>query len=147
VITARDRLARARQFNWLTFFAILCVAVTSGFIMRMAIKLTDTLASPDWCGRAIQAEKLTGTRSSSSCVDLMKLQLGSLALDNHIYAMTLAVCVGVLVVVVLAKARLDLEASKDGLKGSVEGQSDAVPVQVANGPDNPVPVAPAGDQQ
>lgn len=124
-MTIHDRLARMKQFNWLTFVAIVCVAATSGFIMFMALKLTDTLASPDWCGRAIQAEKLTGSRSNSSCTDMLVIQLKSLALDNHIYAVTLAVCLAVLVVVVLAKARLDLEASKEGGKISVSGDDAA----------------------
>lgn len=131
-MSIHDRLARLRQFNWLTAVAIVCVAATSAFIMVMALKLTDTLASPDWCGRAIQAEKLTGSRQASSCTDLLAIQLKSLALDNHIYAITLAVCLAVLVVVVLAKARLDLEASKDGLKANVSSDAPEAAQAVAD---------------
>lgn len=111
---------RLRQTNWLTIFALICVAVATGFIMYMSNKLTNTLASPDWCARAIKAEQLSGARSSSSCTDLLKIQVKSLAIDNHIYALTIAVCLAVLVVVVIAKARLDLQASKDSVKLAME---------------------------
>lgn len=130
MIAHSDIINRIRQFNWLTFFAILCVAVSSGFIMFMATKLTNTLASPDWCARAMKAEQLSGTRNSSSCIDLLTIQVKSLAVDNHIYSVTLAVCLAVLVVVVLAKARLDLEASKAGGKISV-GSEPKSPVAAA----------------
>lgn len=136
---AEDIRAHVRQFNWLTAAALLCVAVTSGFIIFMAIKLTNTLASPDWCARAIKAEELSGKRDASSCVDLLMVQVKSLALDNHIYAVTLAVCLAVLVVVVLAKAKLDLEIAKGSAKAKI-GREDAMPVEVVNPPDNPVPV-------
>lgn len=120
--------AHVRQFNWLTAMALACVAVTSAFIMVMAWKLTETIAAPDWCARAIKAEQLSGERASSSCVDLLMVQVKSLAVDNHIYAVTLAVCLGVLVVVVLAKAKLDIEVTKEGLKSKV-GRDDAEAAQ------------------
>lgn len=120
-----------RQFNWITFFALLCVAVTSAFMMFMATKLTDTLASPDWCARAIKAEQLTGLRSSSSCVTLLSLQLKSLSIDNHIYAVTMAVCLGSLVIVVLAKARLDLQAARDHIGVAIGSDDHAALVAAA----------------
>lgn len=131
-IKGKEIAERLRQFNWLTFFAILCVAISSGFIMYMALKLTNTLASPDWCARAIKAEQLAGTRDSSSCIELLTIQVKSLAVDNHIYSVTIAVCLAVLVVVVLAKARLDLEASKVGGKVSIGGDNKSPVAQAAN---------------
>lgn len=122
-----------RQFNWLTFFALICVASTSVFMMFMATKLTDTLASPDWCARAIRAEQLSGMRSASSCITLLSLQLKSLSVDNHIYAVTMAVCLAVLVVVVLAKARLDLQAAKDHVGLEISGDHASLIAAAASG--------------
>jgi hypothetical protein len=42
--------------NPIRAFAVACVAVTSVFVMIMSNKLTDILSSPEWCGKALQAE-------------------------------------------------------------------------------------------
>ena len=128
-------------------FALLCVAVTTGFIIYMQVALTEILAAPDWCARAINAEKLAVTRSTSaieSCVSLLDKQVGSLALNSHIFAGIIALSLLVLIVIVVAGARLDLEASKEGVKAKM-GRDDAVPVEVVNAPTDPVPVEPKGD--
>lgn len=90
-------------------FALLCVAATSAFLGYLALKLIETLSSPTWCGTALQAERITAKDSFlglTACVDLLKIQLGALALNSQIVIGTFALCLGVLVVIVIAGARI-----------------------------------------
>lgn len=90
-------------------FALLCVAATSAFLAVMAWRLVNVLASPTWCSKAIQAERITpGTsfKGLDGCIDILKVQLSSLATNSHIVIGTFALCLGVLVVIVIAGARL-----------------------------------------
>lgn len=103
-------------------FGLVCVAITSAFVMAMNWRLVNVMTSPDWCARAISAEKLTGTRDASSCVGLMTIQLKSAAVVNYIYAGTIALCLLVLMAVVVAGARLKASGSADGV--SVDIGSD-----------------------
>lgn len=96
-------------------FALACVAITSAFVMVMNWRLAQVMTSPDWCARAINAEKLNGTRSASSCIDLMTIQLKSAANVNYIFAGTIALCLLVLMAVVVAGARLKASGSADGV--------------------------------
>lgn len=89
--------------------ALIIVAVTSAFLMWMAYKITDILAAPDWCARALRADAMTPDAridGLKACVDLLTIQLKSLATNSHILFGTIALCLGVLVVIVLAGARL-----------------------------------------
>lgn len=91
------------------FFALICVAATSAFLAYLALKLIGTLSSPSWCSTALQAEKITAKESFvglTACVDLLKIQLNALALNSQIVIGTFALCLGVLVVIVIAGARL-----------------------------------------
>jgi hypothetical protein len=90
-------------------FALLCVAATSAFLGYLAIRLIDTLSSPTWCSTALQAERITAKDSFvglTACVELLKIQLTALALNSQIVIGTFALCLGVLVVIVIAGARL-----------------------------------------
>lgn len=90
-------------------FALLCVAATSAFLGYLALTLIDTLASPAWCSKALQAERITAKDTFvglTACVDLLKIQLRSLALNSQIVIGTFALCLGVLIVIVIAGARL-----------------------------------------
>lgn len=90
-------------------FALLCVAATSAFLGYMALLLIDTLSSPTWCSTALQAERITAKDSFvglTACVDLLKIQLHSLAINSQIVIGTFALCLGVLIVIVIAGARL-----------------------------------------
>lgn len=120
-------------------FALLCVAATSAFLAYLALKLIGTLSSPSWCSTALQAEKITAKETFvglTACVDLLKIQLSALALNSQIVIGTFALCLGVLVVIVIAGARL---AGKG--PGGVEFDvAPAVPVEVVNAPDSPIPV-------
>ena len=89
--------------------ALICVTATSIFFGYLAYRLIDILGSPDWCGRALQAERITAGNTFvglTACVDLLKMQLGALARTLLIVVGTFALCLGVLVVIVLAGARL-----------------------------------------
>lgn len=90
-------------------FALLCVAATSGFLAYLALKLIGVLSSPEWCSTALQAERITAKETFvglTACVDLLKIQLSALALNSQIVIGTFALCLGVLVVIVIAGARL-----------------------------------------
>lgn len=122
-------------------FALLCVAATSVFLGYLALKLIDTLSSPNWCSTALQAERITARDTFvglTACVDLLTIQLKALATNSQIVIGTFALCLGVLVVIVIAGARI---AGKlpDGSEVDLSRQ-DAMPVEVVNKPDAPVPV-------
>lgn len=108
--------------NKILAFALLCVAASSIFVIYMQIHLTEILATPDWCVRAINAEKLAQTRSATAfdgCVQLMDKQVGSLALNSHIFAGIIALCLLVLMVIVVAGGKLSFSASKTGVSADI----------------------------
>lgn len=90
-------------------FALVCVVATSAFFGYLAYWLISILASPDWCGKALQAERITPGNTFqglTACVDLLKLQVGSLSKALLIVIGTFALCLGTLVVIVIAGAKL-----------------------------------------
>lgn len=108
-------------------FALLCVAVTSGFLAYLAILLIRTLSSPTWCGTALQAERITAKDSFvglTACVDLLKIQLNALALNSQIVIGTFAMCLGVLVVIVIAGAKL-AGKGPGGIEVAIDAQKAA----------------------
>ena len=130
-----DFKLHVRQFNWLTAFALLLVGGACGFIGVMIWRSTGILAAPDWCARAINAEKLAGSRTTSAiegCMDLLKQQVGAVAINSHIFAGTIAVSLLVLVVVVVAKARLDLAVARGEAKINVGSDPGAAAQHVAD---------------
>lgn len=107
-------------------FALACIAVTSGFLIWLTMHLVDVLSKPNWCFTAIGADKVASTVGAAgnldaltACVGLLSLQVRALAIDSHIAIGTLALCLAVLVVVVLANARVQLKASADGGEASI----------------------------
>ena len=100
--------------------ALVCVALTSLFVMYMAWWINNTLASPGWCRTALGAEKVSpsdGTvKGLDACVSLLTIQLKSLATNSHILFGVIAMCLLVLIVIVIAGARLDFKANKDGVE-------------------------------
>lgn len=105
VMTIRENL----RTHPIRAFALLCVAVTSGFLAYLALRLIGTLSSPTWCSTALQAERITAKDTFvglTACVDLLKIQLTALALNSQIVIGTFALCLGVLVVIVIAGAKL-----------------------------------------
>lgn len=109
-------------------FALLCVAATSGFLGYLALKLISTLSSPSWCSTALQAERITAKDTFvglTACVDLLKIQLNALALNSQIVIGTFALCLGTLVVIVIAGARI-------AGKGPGGMEVDLAPAQAAD---------------
>lgn len=135
--------------NTIRTFALICVAVALLFIMAMSYWLTTILAAPDWCGRAINAEKLIAGRQQSSvelCKDLLLEQVGSLATNSHIYAFSIGIVLIALMLIVVAGGRLSFSASKTGVAANLSRDDpgdDPVPVQVVNEPSAPVPTTEA----
>lgn len=103
--------------NPIRLAAVTCVAVTSFYIMYMGSRLTEILASPGWCGKALQAEKISSQNFGglTACVDLLKIQLNALARGFLVYAGVIGLCLLVLVVIVIAGAKLELKASEGGV--------------------------------
>lgn len=95
--------------NPIRAFALLCVAATSGFFGYLGLRLVGIISSPSWCATALQAERITPGNTFvglTACVEILKMQVGSLANALLIVIGTFALCLGVLVVIVIAGARL-----------------------------------------
>ena len=126
-------------------FAILCVAVIAAYIGWMAYRINEILSGPGWCRTALGAEKASVTdgtiKGLDACVALLSIQLKRLASNSHILFGSLALCLVALIVIVVAKGRLEFDAGAEGIKGKVSSD-EPVPVTVEQPPDKPVPVAP-----
>jgi hypothetical protein len=131
--------------NPIRLFAVLCVAVTSGFVMWMSYKLVLILSSPEWCGKALQAERISNQNFGglTACTDLLKIQLKALATNSFVFGGVIALCLLTLIVIVIAGGRLSLDASATGVKADI-GEADSLPVHVTNAPSSPVPTTPTG---
>lgn len=98
------------------FFALICVAVISAFIMYMRYWQLEVLTSPDWCNRAMKAEQLdVGSRldAARACVGLQQIQIEAIATNSYIDGGTIALCLLALMVIVVAGGHLSV-ASKLG---------------------------------
>lgn len=107
-MTAWHDFLRTIARNPISLFALLCVAAIGIFLGYMATNLTDTLASADWCGKALQAEKITAGNTFvglTACVDLLKIQLQATADNSKIVFSAFAFSLLVLIVIVVAGAR------------------------------------------
>lgn len=94
--------------NPISAFAVLCVAATASFLGYMTLRMSGVLESSAWCGKAIQAEKISPGSSYvglTTCVDLLKIQLQAIALGFHISVSAFAFSLVVLIVIVIAGAR------------------------------------------
>ena len=93
-------------------FALLCVAITSGYVMVMGWRLTTILSSPGWCNRTLAADKVTNSNfdALASCIGILTIQLKSLATQSHIYAGVIALCLLALMVIVVAGGHLSFTA-------------------------------------
>jgi len=107
--------------------ALVCVAVTSIFLMYMNAKIVDILASPDWCGKALQAEKISTQNFGglTACVDLLTIQLKSLATTSQIQNGVIALSLLVLIVIVIAGGKLDFSFNKEGASASMSKETPA----------------------
>lgn len=103
------------------FFALVCVAITSGYVMWMGWRLSNILTSPGWCNRTLKADEVakdSAFDALQACVGILAEQLKATALNSHIYAATIALCLLALMVIVVAGGHLSFQAP-GGFGGSV----------------------------
>jgi len=116
--------------NPIRMVAVTIVAVISAYVMWMGWRLIETLASPSWCRTALGAEKASATdgtiKGLDACVGLLQLQLNSLATNSHILFGTVALCLLVLIVIVIAGGRLNVSASKTGVTANIGREDEKV---------------------
>ena len=125
-----------RVTNPIRLFAVVCVAITSGFVMWLASWVIGVLAGPGWCRTALGAEKVSGSdgtiKGLDACVGLLTIQLRALATNSFIMLGVMAMSLLVLVVVVIAGARLDLKASATGVEANMSGDAPEAAQKVAD---------------
>lgn len=121
--------------NPIRLFAVICVAVTSGFVMVMSYRLLNVLSGPGWCATALGAGKASsqdGTvKGLDACVGLLTIQLKSLATNSFIFGGVVALCLLTLIVIVIAGARLDLKASSSGVEANMSRDAPTAAQAVA----------------
>lgn len=109
--------------------AVMFLGAMGTFLGYMTVWLTNTLSGPEWCGKALQAERISSQAFGglTACVDLLKIQLESLADVLKMSVGSFALGMIVLVVVVLAgsKASLTLPGGIGGNIGSNDPVSEA----------------------
>lgn len=114
--------------NPISAFAVLCVACTAAFLGWLTDRLVDVLESSAWCGKAIQAEKVSPGSTFvglTTCTELLKIQLEAVATGFHISTGGFVFVLVVLIVVVVAGARANFKLGASGVEGSV-GKEEAV---------------------
>lgn len=117
-------LAPTKQHNTIRTFALVCVAVTSVFVMGMRIWGTQLLTSKDWCDRAIGAAediKAAGRSIEAirACFELLNKQVDRLGFNSHIDTGTIGLCLAALMVIVVAGGKLNFSGSTKGVSGSI----------------------------
>lgn len=128
-------------------FAVICVAVTSVYVMVMSYRLIQILSGPEWCGKALQAERISsqGFGGLTACVDLLKIQLKALATNSFIFGGVVALCLLTLIVIVIAGGRLDLKASRGGIEGSIGKDAPQAAQAVADSAQDTADVIKSGE--
>jgi hypothetical protein len=102
-------------------YALVAVSLTSLALIGFAWWLIGILAGRDWCDRAIGAAK-DATRPESAvagCFTLLHQQVLALSVNSYIALGTLALCLAVLVVIVIAGGKLSFKASATGVEADV----------------------------
>jgi hypothetical protein len=107
--------------NPIRLFAVICVAITSVYVMYMSYTLIQILSSPGWCGKALQAERISSQNFGglTACVGLLTIQLKSLADNSYVFGGVIALCLLTLIVIVIAGGHVGLEASTSGVKADI----------------------------
>jgi hypothetical protein len=101
-------LVRTLTRNPISTFAVLCVACTAAWLGYMSYRLLVVVESADWCGKAIQAERITPGNTFVGligCIDILKIQLGGAVNGFYIAISSFAFSLIVLIVVVVAGAK------------------------------------------
>jgi p-aminobenzoyl-glutamate transporter AbgT len=99
-----------KEHDSIKVFALVCVAVSSVFIMYMVVWSTNLLSQKDWCDRAMGAAKEADISrpeyAVSACFALLKQQVSALSNNALIYAGVIALCLLALMVIVVAGGQL-----------------------------------------
>jgi hypothetical protein len=103
--------------NPIRWTAVICVAITSGYIMWLGNKQLNILSSPEWCSKALQAERISAQNFGglTACTDLLMIQLNAIARGFLVSNGVIALCLLALIVIVIAGGQIDLS----GLGGSL----------------------------
>ncbi len=118
----------ARAHTAIRVFALVATTITSAAVIYFSWWLISILAAPNWCDRALGAAEKADARSEfgvGACFNLLNLQVEALALNSHLLVGTLALCLLVLMVIVIAGGRLNFKVSKAGAEANM-GKDDAV---------------------
>lgn len=98
--------------NPIRWVAVVIVALVAIYAMLMTYWMTNVLAGSGWCSKAIGADRAdTDSRIdvAGSCVGLLTIQLKSLAVNSHIFVAMFALVLLVLIVIVIAGGKLDVD--------------------------------------
>lgn len=109
--------------NTIRTFALVCVAVTSGFIMYMIVWLIGLLSEPSWCDRVIDAANRPES-AFGGCFQLLQQQMAALAVNSYIFGGVISLCLASLMVIVVAGGKISFTGSKDGVSGNISGATD-----------------------
>lgn len=112
------------KHNTIRTFALVCVAISSAYVMYMGWWLVRLLSANDWCVRALGAGKQAdGNRElikgAEACVELMSQQIGALSVNSYIYGASTAICLMALMVIVIAGGRISFKGGKDGVSAEI----------------------------
>lgn len=120
--------------NSIRTFALVCVAITSAFVIGAIVWYTLLLSGRDWCATAIGAAKSADSQrpefAVSGCFSLLNKQVDALSLTLHIFAFVIALCLAVLMVIVVAGGKVSWKADKTGIEGNISAAEPAT--QAAN---------------
>ncbi len=112
--------------NMIRTFALVIVAITSGFVMGMVIWLTRLLSDPSWCDRAIGAAKGADRPETAfgGCFQLLTQQMSALAINSYIFGGVIALCLAALMIIVVAGGKLSFTGNKDGVSANISSSGD-----------------------
>lgn len=120
-----EQRANIRERN--RVFATVLIAAITLFLMAMAVWNTWAMSSSKWCNQVIGTEQVTGERSvntTANCIAIFRDQINALSVYGYIGLSTLALCVIVLVIIVVARGKVSFSASKDGVTADVSKEGD-----------------------
>ncbi len=120
------KVPKITPLNTIRTFALVIVAITSGFVMGMVIWLTRLLSDPSWCDRAIGAAKGADRPETAfgGCFQLLTQQMSALAINSYIFGGVIALCLAALMIIVVAGGKLSFTGNKDGVSANISGSGD-----------------------
>lgn len=112
------------QNHIIRWFALFCAFLSSGYVMFMGYWHTSLLSANNWCVRALGAGKQSDDsreiiKGAEACVNLMGQQISALAINSHVYAGVIALCLLVLMVIVISGGEVSFSASAKGASAKI----------------------------